>query len=312
VSAGALVVGEALIDAVVDSGGTRRHPGGSPANVALGLARLGVDTRLHTAIGDDGDGRLIRDHLGNSGVTLTAESVTDGPTSQAVATLAEDGSATYQFALNWNPRDIDELEAPTVIHTGSLGAFLEPGCRVTSEILSRGRAAGALITFDPNIRPDLVGDVREARRRFGELASASHVTKLSDVDAEFLFPGTPLDDVLDLLIDGGVAVAGITRGSDGAYLASEEGRVIIPPAKTTVADTVGAGDSFMATLIWSLVFVGDGWNGIPVSERELDEVGRRAALAAAITVSRAGADLPYLSELMGNRRGEEGESHVRR
>jgi fructokinase len=298
-SAGALVVGEALIDEVVESDhSVTRYPGGSPANVAVGLSRLNLVTRLHTAIGDDEDGELICEHLSESGVLLTAVSATDAPTSKAVATLADNGSATYEFALTWNPHNLDELGAPKVIHVGSLGAFLEPGSDITRDIVRRGRAAGALITFDPNVRPSLIPDSDKSRELFTALAFSSHLTKLSDEDAEFLFPGRSLGYVLDLLIEGGPAVVVITRGSRGAYLASGENRVHIRPIKTTVKDTVGAGDSFMAALIWALIFDDGGWDGQPVSAPRLQEIGEKAARAAAITVSRHGADLPILSELI--------------
>lgn len=300
-NARALVVGESLIDEVIESGGARRHPGGSPANVALGLARLRVDTRFHTAIGDDHDGELIRGHLVSSGVQLTAESVTSAPTSTATATLAADGSATYQFALTWNPRPLDDLGAPEVIHTGSLGALLEPGSRTVSDILQRGRAGGALITFDPNIRPTLLPDSRAARDRFTAVAVMSHITKLSDEDAEYLFPGRSLDYVADALLRAGVSIAAITRGGNGAYLVSGSDRITVPPVATSVADTVGAGDSFMAAMLWALAFSGDGWDGGPVSSQRLEDVGATAARAAAITVSRHGADLPALSDIESNR-----------
>lgn len=299
-NAGALVVGESLIDEVVESGSRRRHPGGSPANVALGLSRLKVATRLHTAIGDDDDGEVIRQHLLSSGVCLTAESVTSEPTSKAIATLADDGSATYEFALSWQPRTLDDLGAPKVIHTGSLGAFLEPGSQIASDILRRGRAGGALITFDPNIRPSLLRDSRAARARFTAVAATSHLTKLSDEDAEYLFPGRSVDRVADALLDSGVAIAAITRGSRGAYLVSGSDRVTVPSAPTSVADTVGAGDSFMAAMVWALVFRSEGWDGGSVTSRRLEEVGATATRAAAITVSRPGADLPALSDIETN------------
>lgn len=297
-NADALIVGEALIDEVVEPGRTRRYPGGSPANVALGLSRLDLVTRLHTRIGDDADGDVIRKYLGESGVVLTPQSVTPAPTSKAVAILAEDGSASYEFSLTWNPHNLDDLGAPRAIHTGSLGAFLDPGSDITRDIISRGRAAGAIITFDPNVRPSLLPAADKAQKLFKALAFSSHLTKLSDEDAEFLFPGKSPDYVLDLLIDGGVAVAGVTRGSKGALLASGESRIAIPPVKTVVADTVGAGDSFMATLIWALIFDGGGWDGRPIQPDRLHEAGGKAAHAAAITVSRPGADLPVLNELI--------------
>lgn len=297
-NAGALVVGEALIDEVTKAGTARRYPGGSPANVALGLARLDVVARLHTAIGDDEDGELIRQHLAASGVSLTPESITGYPTSRAAAVIGADGSATYEFALGWEPRNLEDLRDPTIIHTGSLAAFLDPGSDTTHDIVRRGRAAGALISVDPNIRPALIADSDRSREQFTDLALGSHLTKLSDEDADFLFPGKSVEYVVDLLIDGGVAVVGVTRGSRGALLASGPHRVQIPPVAVTVADTVGAGDSFMAALIWSLITEDGGWDGRPITDDRIAVIGARAARAAAITVSRTGADLPALADLL--------------
>ena len=297
-SGGALVVGEALIDVVVDGDRASRHPGGSPANVALGLARLAVDTRLHTAIGDDPDGALVGRHLRDSGVSLTGASVTSAPTSTAVATLARDGSAVYDFAVTWAPATLDDLGSPALIHTGSIAAFLRPGAEIVRDIVRRGASLGSLVTFDPNIRPALLPDRETVRAVFGELASASRLVKLSDEDAAYLYPGTPLDSVLDLLIDNGVGVAAITRGADGAVLASGSARAVITPVRTPVADTVGAGDSFMAALIQALAFDDEGWDGSPIALDRLQIVGERAARAAAITVSRSGADLPSLGDLL--------------
>ncbi len=299
----ALVVGEALIDEVVDGDRVSRHPGGSPANVALGLARLGVVTLLHTAIGDDAEGELIDRHLSASGVTMTAGSVTSAPTSKAVAALAQDGSATYRFTLSWEPAYLDDLGSPTLIHTGSIGAFLQPGSEVTRDIIRQGQRLGALISFDPNIRPSLMPEPDRTRASFEELAFSTQLTKLSEEDAAYLYPGIPPEDVLDLLLDGGVSVVAITRGGEGAYLASGGDRVSIPSVRTGVADTVGAGDSFMAALIWALAFDGDGWDGRPISADRLELIGGTAAHAAAVTVSRSGADLPTLRDLQVSRRG---------
>lgn len=297
----ALVVGEALIDEVVDGDRVSRHPGGSPANVARGLARLDVETAIHTTIGNDADGRLIYRHLSESGVSVTPRSVTSAQTSKAVAVISQDGSATYQFAMSWNPSQLADLGSPTLIHAGSLGAFLKPGSRVTGDIIKRGRDRGALISFDPNIRPSLMPEPDEARASFEELTWSTHLTKLSDEDAQYMYPGTPPEKVLDLLLDRGVSVAAITRGAEGAYLASGENRVSIPSVRTRVADTVGAGDSFMAALIWALGFDGPGWDGGPISADRLESVGEIAARAAAITVSRPGADLPNLRDLLASR-----------
>lgn len=297
-SRSALVVGEALIDEVVaPDGAVSRHPGGSPANVALGLGRLGVRTRLHTAIGADPDGDLIAAHLAASGVELTALSRTAAPTSTATAQLAEDGSATYRFALRWEPAAPADLGEPTLIHTGSVAAFLAPGASVVREILERGRAEGALLSVDPNIRPSLLPDERAVRRSFDDLLGEAHLVKLSDEDAASLYPGVPPEVVVDLLLTSGPRVAAITLGGSGAILGSGAGRVRVPAVRTAVADTVGAGDSFMAALIHALAFAGRPWDGGPLSRELLAAAGTFAARAAAVTVSRPGADLPTRRDL---------------
>ncbi len=240
---------------------------------------------------------MIERHLGAAGVSVTASSVTDAPTSNAVAIRAQDGSVSYRFTVAWEPVRLDDLGSPTLVHAGSLGAFLRPGSEVTRDTIGRGRRLGALISFDPNIRPSLLAEREETRASFEELASSSHLTKLSDEDADHLYPGVPLEDVLDRLVDAGAGVAAVTRGSEGALLASGDERVSVLSVRTPVADTVGAGDSFMAALIWALAFDGAAWAGGPIPAARLQTIGDTAARAAAITVSRSGADLPHIGEL---------------
>ena len=139
----ALVIGEALVDVVVHPGGAAptAHPGGSPANVAVGLARLGVPTTLHSDYGSDEHGRSIATHLAASGVATTPSTVGDRPTSLATARIAADGAATYEFAVTWDPAPV-EARGYAVVHTGSIGAALEPGASTVEEAL-RGADATA-------------------------------------------------------------------------------------------------------------------------------------------------------------------------
>lgn len=301
----ALVIGEALIDEVVAGDGVERHPGGSPANVAVGLARLGVPTGFHTALGRDSDGTVIAEHLAAAGVRLTPGSWTDAPTSVATARIRGDGSAEYVFRLSWAPSEPPAAGAAELVHTGSIAAFLSPGADVVREALAGAHADGAVTTFDPNIRPALLPDAPESRRIFAVVAAESDIVKLSDEDADFLFPGTPLTDVLDELVASGVCVAAVTRGADGALLASGGHRIAVDPVSTTVVDSVGAGDTFMAALIWALCFEGiapsDGTQlAGTITEDRLVAAGRAAAYAAAITVSRAGADLPTRDDVLAS------------
>lgn len=285
-----LVVGEALMDVVATPDGARESVGGSPANVALGLGRRGVDVALLTQIGPDARGRTITEHLEASGVRLLSASTSLPRTSTAVAHLAEDGSATYDFDIVWDRLPSIEGLSARILHTGSIAAFLEPGAGSVRDILA---SAGAdIVTFDPNIRPALVGAHDVAFATFAETARVSQVVKMSDEDAEWLFPGATPDEALDAVLALGPELAVVTLGSRGALLARSDVRVRVAAVEVTAVDTIGAGDTFMASLLVS--FAG---RGVPVTESDLAAVGAAAVRAAAVTVSRAGADLPWAAEL---------------
>ena len=152
-----LVIGEALIDIfdgqVEHAGG---YVGGSPLNVAVGLARLGRDVDFLTHIGDDEAGRRISEYVKASGAHLLPESVTATRTPTAVATIADDGSATYTFDLEWELSGTPPVAPPLFVHTGSIAAVREPGCLAVAALLDAYRVS-ATVTFDPNVRPSLTG-----------------------------------------------------------------------------------------------------------------------------------------------------------
>lgn len=285
-----LVIGEALIDIVQTEEGHAEFVGGSPANVALGLGRRGVAVGLLTHLARDRRGLKVIEHLQESGVRVLDESLHATSTSTAVATIAPDGQADYEFDLEWAVR-VPSDGNPRVIHTGSIAAFLEPGAAAVRDIL---RATDARdITFDPNIRPALIGRHEDAFPVFEDTARLATVVKLSDQDAEWLYPGVAPDLVLDAIMELGPRLAAITLGSEGAILVTPEDRVWIPAITVPTVDTIGAGDTFMSALIHAILL-----SGSERLEREaLERIGHDAAAAAAITVSRAGADLPWASEL---------------
>lgn len=283
-----LVVGEALIDVVANSDGERRHPGGSPANVALGLARLGVPTSFITQLGDDEDGALIRAHLEASGVDMRVESVCS--TSSATALIDREGNAQYVFDITWTAQPIDLPVGTDTIHTGSIAAFLEPGASSVRHLL---RTWEGVVTFDPNIRPALLGSRDTVVEVFEEIVSMVDVLKMSDEDASWLYPGLDVDSVLDRTRSLGPELVAITQGSAGAILRTPSQRVKVPGIEVIAADTIGAGDTFMAALIRSV----RGSTPASWTADVLSQVGGEAARAAAMTVSRPGADLPWAHEL---------------
>lgn len=286
-----LVVGEALID-IVDTGSELiEHVGGSPANVALGLGRRGAAVGLLSQLADDARGRMIIDHLEASGVTVLEESRSASSTSTARARIASDGQATYEFDISWRAIGAPNGLTPRLVHTGSIAAFLEPGASSVRSLLRAGSAAE--VTFDPNIRPALVGERGDALAAYEATARSATVVKMSDEDASWLYPGSSVDRVVDEVLALGPMLVAVTLGERGVVIANAEHRVQIPAVQVAAVDTIGAGDTFMASLIHSVLAHGSRGLHRDVLER----IGRDAVRAASITVARAGADLPWESEI---------------
>jgi fructokinase len=297
-----LVIGEALVDIVSASGRPEvEHAGGSPANVALGLARLGITTHLLTRIGDDERGRLIRRHLEASGVRLAGGSVTAAATSTATARLDGEGVASYEFDLDWAlPANADTGDARAV-HTGSIAATLGPGGDDVLRLIE-GVGGRSLISYDPNARPALMGDPRTALERIERIVRAADVVKVSDEDLEWLLPGTDPLQVAEMWRATGPALVVVTRGGQGAVGVLASGVVEVAAPQIVVADTVGAGDALMAGLL-------DGLDGAGLlrpdrvedlrssSAADLGPLLEHAVRIAALTCTRPGANPPTREEL---------------
>lgn len=288
-----LVVGEALVDIVVSPRGTVEHPGGSPANVAYGLGRLGADTALLTSIGDDHYAAAIEKHLRSAGVNLLPGSRGRGGTATATAILASDGSAHYDFDIRWDLPRIAPATLPKVLHTGSIATFLAPGAAAVRELLEQSHKR-CVVTYDPNIRPALLGSQFEAKTIFEELVPFTEVVKLSDEDALWLYPRLSLEDISKRILELGAGLVAVTMGAEGSVLTTRSTRVAVPSVRSAVVDTIGAGDSYMSALIYGLLMRGaDG-----LAPSVLESLGHMASKAAAITVRRPGAHPPTSEELL--------------
>lgn len=298
----ALIIGEALVDIVSrPDGSTRSHPGGSPANVALGLARLGRSAELLTRLGADAHGDSVRAHLEQSGVRLVPAEPSES-TSTAIATLDDTGAASYQFNLVWAvPADAAPSPAPMVVHTGSVAAVLAPGADDVRTIVERSRAT-ATITYDPNARPGLMGERGEALAAVERMVALADVVKASDEDLAWLRPGEDIAAIARDWLQRGPSLVVVTRGADGVSAWCAAGEFRVPPRRVTVADTVGAGDSLMGGLIdglWEHGLLGaDRRDALAaVDGPTVEAILSRCAAIAAITVSRAGANPPTRMEL---------------
>lgn len=293
----ALVIGEALID-IVRRGGEviGEHVGGSPLNVAVGLARLGRDVDFLTHIGGDEHGRRIADHVEASGVRLVEGSTTAARTPTALATLDEQGSAEYEFDIEWQLTGTPEVGPPLVVHTGSIASVLEPGCRATAALLDTYHPS-ATVTFDPNVRPALTEDADAARARIDRLIERSDVVKASDEDMRWLDPGRTPEQIAQTWLSLGPSIVAVTLGGQGSFALCAQGLVRLPAFQVDVVDTVGAGDAYMTGLIdalWTLGLLGAERRRdlARIGTDQLTDVVRTAAMSSALTVSQPGADLP--------------------
>ncbi len=282
-----LVVGEAVVDVITTEDGSVRVPGGGPANIAVALAQLGRSVDLLTALGSDDDGVRIDEHLRLHGVHVRGESWTSSPTSTAVAHLDATGAASYSFDIHWEPAKLPPQPALAAVHVGSLGAYLAPGAHITADVLQQTIAAE--VSFDPNIRPDLLRHAAALARTSAILAEAT-IVKLSDEDAAWLYPDLDALAVLDLLLESGPRLVALTRGSDGALLRSTDSDVVsVKSHPRLVSDTIGAGDSFMAGIIDAVLQLGGSQN---LNTGAVRQVGQWASAIAGLVVEQTGARMP--------------------
>ncbi|WP_307033298.1 carbohydrate kinase [Arthrobacter sp. B3I4] len=303
------VIGEALVDVVQRPSGTQAHVGGSPLNVAVGLARLDHPVQFIGRYGRDAYGESVAAHLKSSSVLLPL-GPDELPTSVAAASIDDDGAATYRFDLAWELPGLAArlpfmLQGSTLLHTGSIATMLAPGA---ADVLAAVEHAhpSMTISFDPNCRPSIIADAGQARRQAEKFVTLADVVKASDEDLEWLYPGEdPLDSARRWLSLGGSegpAMVVVTRGATGPWAINAAGEAQAPTPPVKVADTVGAGDSFMAALLSGIVDLG--LNGAQnrkdlrgLSAGSLRTLLAHAAAAAAVTVSRAGANPPTRAEL---------------
>jgi fructokinase len=292
-----LVIGEALIDIVERDGQvSAEHVGGSPLNVAVGLAKLGREVDFLTHIGDDPHGRRIVDYVNSSGAQVVPDRVTAARTPTARVTVNNGGSATYGFDLDWQLSGIPPVAPPLFVHTGSIAAVREPGCLAVAALIDTYRVS-ATITFDPNVRPALVVDRDLARERIERLVERSDIVKVSDEDLRWIDPNRAPAQLAQTWLALGPSIVAVTMGERGAVAVCAAGEARVAARRVQVVDTVGAGDAFMSGLIdalWGLGLLGGDRRG------ELRRIGldaltaalEAASLSSALTVARAGADLP--------------------
>lgn len=306
-----LVIGEALVDVVHSGdGGIKNVPGGSPANTAVALARLGITTFMKARISKDKFGSEIRSYLENQNVDLNLSLFVDEPSSVIDAFIQKDGSAKYEANLKgasdygWTESELDIALAENIkiIQLGSLTSYIEPGASNIENWYKKLRNNSKhLLTFDPNIRHPLDAQPEdEVRKRAKNLASLAHVVKASDEDLSWISPDQDVIETAKNFIENGTTLVVITLGKNGAVAINSNFEVIqIPAPVVEVKDTIGAGDTFAAALIAQLlekqIVDEKALSALAVSD--LRDILSNCAMTSALTCSRQGANPPYRHEV---------------
>ncbi len=294
------VAGEVLIDLI--SYADRHLPvvGGGPANTAKALAKLGVKTHFIDGISNDEYGQIAQAELISANVSLDYVHYSNKPTCTAKVTLTKSGSALYEFVIKdtatfdfsyqWlpDPQNIN----PSLLHIGTLATVIEPGASDLFE-WAQSVAYIAPIVFDPNVRPAVLGDRDQYMKKVEKWMAISSAVKVSDEDLKWLYPSKAMNEVVNRWLEVGIELVVVTLGDKGIIAYRKNEQASVDAVKVVVADTVGAGDTVGAVLVEAIVN-----NGLDkLSGEVLKTMLNRAVKAAAITVSRTGANPPSKEEI---------------
>ena len=302
-----LCAGEALIDMLPretadGENAFAPHAGGAVLNTAVALGRLDVPVQFFSGISNDLFGEVLRAHLNASNVDSSVAAVSDRPTTLAFVKLT-DGHASYAFydentaGRMLSPDDLPDA-SPDALFVGGISLAVEP-CAAAYEALAAKHAADTVVMMDPNVRPSFIADEAAFRARMGRMFDHCDIVKLSDEDLAWFMPDETTENAALRLVEGGMKLLCITQGSTGVTGYTADHEVFVPANKATVVDTVGAGDTFNAGLLASLHQAGV-LTKSAIGSLDADVVRDALALGAktaAITVSRAGANPPWASEL---------------
>jgi len=294
------IVGEVLIDLIPNGDEHLPIVGGGPANTAKALARLGIKPYFIGGISTDNYGQTAKAELVSDNVLLDYVKYSDKPTCTAKVCLSESGSASYEFKIeNTATFDFtsDWLPKPPagwlkLLHIGTLATVIEPGASVLIK-WAEFVAQVAPIVFDPNIRPTVISDRNFYVMQVEQWVSLSSAVKVSDQDIKWLYPSFDIEQVVNKWLKKGPSLIVVTHGDQGLTGYRKDEKVSIDAVRVKVVDTVGAGDTVGAILVEAILKVGL----TSLTGSRLETMLKRAAKAAAITVSRVGANPPTSEEI---------------
>ncbi|WP_332691943.1 aminoimidazole riboside kinase [Halalkalibacter lacteus] len=309
---GIITLGEALIDFIpLDQTNTsyQKSPGGAPANVAVGVARLGVKSTFIGKVGDDVLGKFLRDTLHHYGVHTNRMLLTpEVRTGVVFVTNAEDGERSFDFYIDpsadrfLNADEIveDDFENHKILHFGSISMISSPAKEATHHAVKIAKEKGMLVSYDPNLRISLWDTNEQARETIKSMLSQADLLKISEEELEFITGEKDIDKGVEKLNQYNIPFMLITLGAEGSYVYTSEGHQHVPAMEVKAIDTTGAGDAFVSGMLYSLnEYEGD------IESLSLDEavqMAKFASISGALAASTKGAmtALPTLEEVQNH------------
>lgn len=314
-----ITLGEALMDFVsIESGvevkeapGFLKAPGGAPANVAAALGKLGVKVAFLGKVGDDPFGHFLQETLEANGVDTSGMRFDpEARTTLAFVSLREDGEHSFVFYRHpgadmlLRPEEINRawISSTRIFHFGSISAISEPSRSATRSAIRYAQEAGALVSYDPNLRLSLWPDAETARQEMTALLPEADLVKINDEELHFLTGTDDLPKGGRTIIKQGPKAVIITLGPEGCFFTNGKEELYVEGIRVEAIDTTGAGDAFWAAVLWGAlreIKAGTAFSQIPIST--IEAILRTANRAGALTTTKKGVipALPTLEEMQG-------------
>jgi len=306
---GVISLGEALIDFIPTDETNliyQKSPGGAPANVSVGVARLGLPSMFLGKVGHDVLGRFLKETLEGFGVDTSSMLLgEEARTGVVFVTLGEGGERSFDFYINpsadtfLSMDDLNESDFATarMLHFGSISLIHEPSKSATLKAVELAKKNGMFISYDPNLRLGLWESEEQARESIIELLPEADILKISEEELEFLTGEIDIDKGIDQLASYNIPFIAITLGAEGSILVTQAGKVEVTAMKVEAVDTTGAGDAFVSGMLYYLHEREKGLENWTIEE--MKELGRLASVSGALAASTKGAmtALPTIDEV---------------
>ncbi|MFC0272394.1 aminoimidazole riboside kinase [Metabacillus herbersteinensis] len=306
---GIISLGEALIDFIpLDETNLtyQKSPGGAPANVAVGTARLGAKSTFLGKVGNDVLGKFLKETLESYNVNTEHMPLSDEARTGAVfVTLAENGERSFDFYINpsadrfLQEDDIEEalFTENKILHFGSISLISEPARSATKKAVQLAKENGMLVSYDPNLRLGLWESREQAKEVILLMLNQADIVKISEEELEFLTGKHDLDEGLEALRSYQVPVLFVTLGSEGSWAITQNEKINVPAMKVSAIDTTGAGDAFVSGILYSFEQYEGDFSQVTI--QELGEMATFASISGGLAASTKGAmtALPTKSEV---------------